>query len=114
MNLLGKVQPTKFKNRKYWIVEIDPLGILASGKSRNYATLKALDNVEAVVNKKGFKVTAEFFGKNVISISTSNPILLRQHLKMKSKVTSEEFYQRFDERENVSDLGDEFFYSWLR
>jgi predicted RNase H-like HicB family nuclease len=77
MNLLGKLIPTKIKNKKVWRAEIESIGIYTQGKSREDAIFHARDAIESLINVKDFKVLSEYLGNNSFSITSTSPLFTK-------------------------------------
>ena len=56
MKIEGRVTPPRCTKNKHWSVEISLLDIHTQGSSKADAYLMAADAIEALVDKKGFKV----------------------------------------------------------
>lgn len=59
MNIEGVLTPPKGAKNKYWSVELPLVGIYTQGKSKKDAYAMAVDAVESLVNKPGFKAFCE-------------------------------------------------------
>ena len=61
----------KDRGSKYWLVEVPLLDVMTQGTSKNDAYYMIADAVEALVNRKGFKVDVRPLGSESFTVGSS-------------------------------------------
>jgi hypothetical protein len=61
----------KDKGSKYWLIEVPLLDVMTQGTSKNDAYYMIGDAIEALVNRKGFKVDVRPLGNESITVGSS-------------------------------------------
>mgnify|MGYP000896337438 CR=1 FL=1 len=102
MKVEGKLRPPRGKKDKYWGVDIPLLSIFTQGKSKKDAYAMAVDAVEVLVDKKGFKVICVPGNKNTFTISSSDTAtfiaFVLGRVRMTYGLTAREVAQRLNSK----------------
>lgn len=98
MRLEGRMQ----RSGRWWAIEVPILGVATQGATRKEALAMIADAVEALVDRKGFRVKIHGGGVDDFEVSASDPAaltaLMLRRLRFRSGLTLSEVSSRLHAR----------------